>query len=871
MESPTLRTIGNKIREQIETTHPMLLSEIDLTEGELKILRESADRLISRAIDGKDNFDIQTAYLMMDVGMRYYHEGTYWSDLWGEVSFEHTMADQTALGKFFVDTIKRYDLAVYEGSSRKYVNNILMHAFIPEKESYRDGFFNFVLKFYRIILKSSIPENMGEYLETIANVFKTGTLDKYPDFRNTPLIQSTKIALSDVKYFGHVVEKIIRRIDGNYETAENLNLGRYENSFRDWVNNVNTSKVRHRRINEKPYMQFVTDTSRFYMVVPSMELGREGCRLEIVSSSGEVLSSESLTVSNMFGKVISEEKTIPMKWNPLDEFKVVVDGKTRYINSNHGFILLNKKGNMRRRVALGFNMIVLPSGQEINLYSSTIGQWDEYSVCGFMINRDETLEVNGYRFTVEEEVSASVHVISPCLDVGCRDQDGNKFDLYAGHPTIRISVPEIKGRFRMTVSRGSDSISFLSLDQLRQDPAVHETGEDLILRIGDTDISSCKGIYKISLNNKAMYRYALLPGFQYRFNKDFYSDDEDSVMTYGDGSQIEFNTSQGTIYTNPIDIDGHQLTLRIQIPSRRFSFDKSVWHMFGEELYYRDTHYSSLYIYCPTLVYPILSVDYHGSRPIPLQIEGQYLTTPFNKISQISSIIESSGKNISSLKFSCGRFGLFTIRYNADYIFEEGTIVRRNAPSSTMAVCRRMSDGEEIPFIDDRLTMPDDMGDFEIIEYYDDGFGSESRTVLKGGGSITIPPDIANRIRAGDDISYIIDRKRTIQLPGSDFRNIISLDSPYNPEKQVSIRDAYENMGIIYISLYREAVSAVKMAILADKNYQRIRKRIERFRLYDVVFTYELCEAFLSLKQDSNISELKDELSPMYERLKKIR
>ena len=58
-------------------------------------------------------------------------------------------------------------------------------------------------------------------------------------------------------------------------------------------------------------------------------------------------------------------------------------------------------------------------------------------------------------------------------------------------------------------------------------------------------------------------------------------------------------------------------------------------------------------------------------------------------------------------------------------------MTRFNAPDNTWSVCRELSGGSEHRFNGDTFEIPDSMNDFEIVEYYDDGFGSESRTVTK--------------------------------------------------------------------------------------------------------------------------------------------
>ena len=75
MSEITLKTIGDNLRERISEKRPRLLSEVDLSDEELEYLRANGSVLVTNAISGYSIFDIQTAYLMMDIGMRNYHIG----------------------------------------------------------------------------------------------------------------------------------------------------------------------------------------------------------------------------------------------------------------------------------------------------------------------------------------------------------------------------------------------------------------------------------------------------------------------------------------------------------------------------------------------------------------------------------------------------------------------------------------------------------------------------------------------------------------------------------------------------------------------------------------------------------------------------
>ena len=853
--SMSLDMVMTKVTDQIKEGHIKLLSEINLTDEELKLIRNHSKLLVSLALNGFRSKDILSAYVMMDVGMRNYHDGAYWDDLWNEVEVIHSSNDQSTLGQFFIETIKRYDLAVFREEKRKYVNNIMMHAFIPENEGYRDAFFNFVLRFYRIVLNSSVPEDLDEKLQTMADVFRENSLSDYPEMSSIPLIASTKYALSDVSYFGGTVRKIIRRFAQDYDTVEEVNLGRYEESYRAWINSHSNGRVKRRSIGEKPYVHFNIDRNQLMLVIPAREVSRAGNIPIEVEISGEK-RTDSVVATVQFGKAITEEKVLIMNWNPLSPFVVRIDGNQIMKNEDLDLMILNRNGNQRHKVALGFNMVVIPKGTVVNLQTNTVYEMEDFSIEAFIINRGELLDVSGHKFAVEEEISADIHVVSPCLDISCEDQDGNRIDVYAKHPVIRIGKA-ISKRFKLTISHGFNVVNFDSFEQLASNPNMKQSGDDLLLDLSSAIKSLDGGVFRIRYNGREMYRYLLIRDFEFHFERNLYEEDEISTVYYsGNLEGKSFDTKSGVVVLDPLTIDGSEFTIILQVPSRRFSFDKKNWHMFGEVMYYRDTQASEIYIYCPTLVYPIIKAVYKNSKPIMLTIEGRYLKCEFSKISQIGDILEYSNKSIFKLKFMCGRFPLFVIRYSSDYCVKGDVIVRKSKVDNTVAEFVDKLTGYTARF-DDSFKIPPLTERYQVMEYYDDGFGEQGRIVLTGFMGFQIPGDITGTILAGDDFGSIFYAKRTKSYNSSDFKNLIDIDSRYDPDKQKKIEEKYQAMEWAASEGYQEIKKAILKLFLSDSNYIRLKSRAKRFADDYPEVAYELCCVYQNKTKRSDLDELK--------------
>ncbi|MDD3379140.1 MAG: hypothetical protein PHG86_04060 [Candidatus Methanomethylophilaceae archaeon] len=855
-----LRTVGDNLREQIKTGNIHLLSELNLNSTEVELIRSSVGRLIESALAGRDIFDIQTAYLMMDIGMRFYNDGTYWDDFWKQVGVEHSPKQQDILGTFFNETIAKYNLATAETHGRKYVNMILMHAFIPEK--YSDHFFDFVQKYYRVVLKGAVQENLDSQLGVFEEVFREdNATDLYPELKNVQLIVPTKLALTRREYYASILTRIIRRISNDYESDDDVRLGVYEEPFKKWTQKEKVCGKTHSEISSLPSIRYDMNRNELYVVIPPQILDpKNGMVCVIESSGGGVLKQFNVTSYSQFHNMISDEKEFRLDWNPLDKFKILIGERVLYENANKGVIFFNKNGQKRSKVSLGFNMVVVPKDAQIDAQTSEMAEGNDYVIRGFLMTRGDKVSISGQTYVIEEEVLESLHITSDCLDIDCTDQDGNSYNVYSCHPTISLSLSqERKARLKFSIGRGYDRITYDSVDDLISDPSVRcEDDSNYVIDISQKGLSCENGVYTIRYRGRDVFRYALLNGFSYNFEKELYETDEDSKLFYtGNFDGIVFNTTQGVVELPKIDVDGRELFIRVQVPSRRFSFDTKKWMLFNsEELYFRNVEGKQFFVYCPTLVFPQITVMYKDSKPLILEIQGIYLTCEFSKVNQIGALLENGRMYKPTMMFKCGRFDLFTIRYSADYSLSPGRITRINAPINTYAVCEYAT-GEGVRFKDDIVILPfDNINAVDVYEYYANDFGEQKRFAFHAN---TQP-----RLRTSKDSIQNGDTPRklkvdfngeTVLYDWDQVNYLISLDDQLDIDSCNYVRHYFSAIGSNKhsIELYDSVCELIKDAILSDESTDRLKKRIQRFKDVDVDFAIKLCKRCLEIRSDGGV------------------
>jgi len=856
----TLRTIGENLREQIKTGNIHLLSELNLDSEEVEFIRSSVGRLVESVLKGRDIFDIQTAYLMMDIGMRFYNDGTYWNDFWNQVGLEPNLNRQYKLGTFFNETIAKYNLATAETHGRKYVNMILMHAFIPEK--YSDHFFDFVQKYYRVVLKGIVPENLDLQLGVFEEAFKEdNATDSYQELKNVQLIVPTKLVFTRREYYAPILTKIIRRISNDYEPDNDVRLGVYEEPFKKWTQKEKVRKKTHSEISSLPSIRYDMNRNELYVVIPPQILDlKNGMVCVIESSGGDILKQFNVTSYSQFHNMISDEKEFRLDWNPLDKFKILIGDRLLYENVNHGVIFFNKNGHKRSKVSLGFNMVLVPKDAQIDAQTSEMAEGNDYVIKGFLMMRGDKVSISGQTYVIEEEVLESLHIISDCLDIDCTDQDGNSYNVYSRHPTISLSLSqEHKARLKFSIGRGYDRITYDSVDDLISDPLVRcEDDSNYVIDISQKGLSCENGVYTIRYRGRDVFRYALLNGFSYNFEKELYESDEISKLFYtGNFDGIVFNTTQGVVELPKIVVDGRELFICVQVPSRRFSFDTKKWILFNsEELYFRNVEGKQFFVYCPTLVFPQITAVYKDSKSLPLEIQGLYLTCEFSKVNQIGTLLEYGRKYKPTMMFKCGRFDLFTIRYTADYFLAPGCIKRINALINTYAVCEYET-GEEVRFNDNiAILLSDNTDAVDVYEYYDDGFGEQKRFAFHADTQLyllTSKDSIQNGYTPNKlKVNF---NGETILYDWDQVNYLISLDDPLDIDSCNYARHYFSTIGNnkYSIELYDSVCELIKDAILSDESTDRLKKRIQRFKDVDVDFAIKLCKRCLEIRSDSGV------------------
>ncbi len=837
MEQVDLNTIQMKFRRQIDAGGINLLFELEIEPEELQYIRDSGEKLIAQALNGNYAYDLCVAYYLMDVGRRFYKDGNYWSDV--DTNVNH----QKKIGDFFFSTIKGRNLFWYN-FGRINVSNILMHSFIPEQ--YSDSFFDFVNRFYAVALNSQVPDDIDEKLQKFAEVFSSEDFSEvFQEFRSFKPIVSTRRVLTDATYFGPIVKKMIRRIANDYDNVEDVNLGVYEEPFKRWLSMLGSDKGKKITLNESPYLQFNVERSIFRIVIPQRRVASTYSAFVFRDSYGNQIKRYSFRPTNQFDTYISPPIEDEFKHNPLEPFTISLGNSIVYSNDNFGHLLLNKHGKRRRKLSLGTNMLVLPNGEGINLMYEPLAVFAEYKVIHFLALEGQRLEVMGKTYVIEKEVTDNVHIISPIVDVECRDQDGNRYDVYRSLPTINISPEQGRSRFQFAVTHGIDRLVYTDYSTLSRDSVAKPAEYGVNLDLASSSLENRDGIYTIRSRNRDVDRFVVLKNLYFQFDQAEYKVNGRSKMSCNYLQEdIEFDTEQGVV-TFDMPMDGRILTITIQIPSNRYSFDKVHWKFFdSEEIYFRTLVHPRIYIYCPTPTLPTIMPQMVDSKPLNLDIEDKYLVAEMGRINQIGYLIEYGNRYIPKLDFRCGRFKLFTIRYYASYDRQDNVISRHDAPPCTYG--KLIVPGMDPIRFDDSVSIPNVYGcKMEIDECYDDGLSGEMPFKATW---------VDREFHLSCDRQLIIHGNRINKFPyrcdgvdheysGNPFYYLYGAEGPEpNPFALEMDRKALVGLDA---AAFPYLLEEVKTEVLKDRDAKRVLARMKRLAKVDREFAINLGEHFV--------------------------
>ena len=612
------------IQEKRNENGQILLGEIPVDDQEFDELCRYTAWLINLInTKKKAGPDIRLAVTMVQIAIRYYQEGNYWScfcEALDEAEEDISQVKRNYLGKRFVATLQKYDLLEINtgiNSPNMYVENIKAHAFVTN--SYMGGFFDFAFDFYEKNLFRTLSDDVEDDLKDLSVYMKanltTGSakeefLTERQNGKQTQksykLLKSTRnvIAECNVDTVYRLFYPVLKMVDQYYYYDDIIPWNtedRFKQGFLEWTearkyekDQKERKKGNYRRLySHKPFIQVSVDTGKKWLIIPQQKYRNQECsgRVQAVISIGNKIYTEELEVFRSFGNYISEERKIFIddKDGIFGTIRICIEtdnSSKEYCIHKADYRILDSFGVCVERLNKGKNDLLIRKGAEVMAVPGncivdrySYGGWEYYAV---NVTEETNLYVNKIPVSVDGcEAADRLLFDGEIKHYQVYDQKENKIVCTRKHPMIfcRINKNKISGAV-LIINEKKKRI----IDLIRD----HATEEDQWMHVClamEEILPKTDGRYRIRLNvpgesERMLGVYLLFQQFDCAFEKECYI--YESEMT------LMINKDDKVVY--PVEEKWNLLkesrkTAIYQIPVQKDMDNVLIQVVQGEEIY----------------------------------------------------------------------------------------------------------------------------------------------------------------------------------------------------------------------------------------------------------------------------------------------
>ena len=274
-EHDKLDVLRNRIVREFK--HVTLLSEIEISDGEFKLLMYYFKKKYEyvRANYKKPFVDILFAVAMVQIGIRYY-ENNFWPQVCIASNIESIgLNDRNWIGGSVTGTLLAFGKPVYE--KKEYVTNVMMHCFITD--AFANRFFDYLFKYYQIDLDRDISGLQEIDLEYLCKCI----INPYTKRQQLLSDYAAMSVRADREYCKEIISKSLTMIDRSFWDEDypdkRLN-GRLAKRFEEWKEvskfyNLEKKKQNDLRLHDgvrryrKPRLVVDVNNGIFRIILPS--------------------------------------------------------------------------------------------------------------------------------------------------------------------------------------------------------------------------------------------------------------------------------------------------------------------------------------------------------------------------------------------------------------------------------------------------------------------------------------------------------------------------------------------------------------------------------------------------------------------------
>ena len=608
-----------------------LLGQINISEEEYKELvaytHDYVRSIVPRTITP---VDIYLAAAMVQIAIRAYSDGNYWTCFKEEINLDISASRTTFVGQVFVATLKKYHMFHIEkeaGANNAYVENIKLHAIVPN--NYLQGYFDFLYAFYDKNLFRQLPDSIDEDYFELSEFFSstlknTGDSFVLQNLDNKPaktyrLLKATRVlfAQGDSATVSQELQRHLRILDNYYyDGLIQQNGDRFADGFYRWVSTTQSinpkkeGKGRGEAFYKRPYFYIDCNTEDVKLIIPKQKIRNEdydnGAFVEIKSERFN--QTIRLIPYRAFGVIVSEEAHISVPAHilfekteitirtisqrsfsiPKQDYRVFGDDheETSTLHNGHNYLVVRKNAEVR--------------GTKYSYVNKSYSEWDEYSYDD--INDNSVIYINNTPLSTTGSFAAGADFTHVSTEFELYENEKRIQAAYK-HPTIsfKLSKNALNGSVLLINGKRYPVKSCATIVELPEENDIY--GITIVL---ERIIDAADGLYIIYLDEpakkpKEICTYVLLRSLRCRTERRRYVFADEAIITVSgnydivpinckgieNGSYYLLPLSDGREYADfSLRIDEHDYTLRIPVMVFKYGFEgklqssklEYIWH-----------------------------------------------------------------------------------------------------------------------------------------------------------------------------------------------------------------------------------------------------------------------------------------------------
>ena len=590
------------ILEYIKQNNYVLLGQINVSDEDYKELITYAEFKANHLwtnVPAKP--DIKLALAMVQIAIKHYKEGRYWSCFVDEIDVKIPSSKLNYLGQIFVKTLKTYHLFELkreeENASQMYVENIKAHAFVTNY--YMEGFFDFTYAFFENNLCREISDDLEDDFADLS-LFMASTLKSNQDSfsatgeisikaaKSYRLLKATRVVFAncDTNTINSLFTTALELVDKYYydDFVPTIPQTRFERGFVEWALKQQSNELTQTKrcgegrklYSHKPYIKVDLENERVVLIVPPQKFRNADCLGEAklkVTIAGYT-EERDLELYKSFGIYISEQVTIPIPgvFDAVDITIEALDAK-HYQIKKASYRVLNESYEMISKFSEGHNYLLIKKGEKVswNDENCIIDSYDGYSdfqYYSIFVNEKTVVHVGKTPISLIGEFS-----IEPIYERVIEHFvvfDGNdcRVTCTRSHPAISFVIDKTKLR-GSTLIINNKKMRLSDIDGKSCYEWIDDNSKYAINILLESVLPKEDGPYKVVLDipgehDKVLCKYLLLTKFNCKFDKPRYTYDSDiTVNIFKDGKTVyplsdnwisENENEDAVSYKTPVDV-----------------------------------------------------------------------------------------------------------------------------------------------------------------------------------------------------------------------------------------------------------------------------------------------------------------------------